>query len=216
MNIKIKPENLCKIKKLDNFSEFENESKIFKEIRENRDIVNGKIIELLVSTKREGISKLLEFLDRKDFFISPASSKFHGNYPGGLADHSLNVYQKFKGYCQLFGINLSEDSIIISSLLHDLCKAKLYKNVDGKWVYNIFVGNMGHAKFSIERIKRFIELKEIEEQIIKYHMGFYYATEITKKGEYSLQELKKSFNNNIVKLFYFCDDMVSMYEDKKV
>ena len=43
---------------------------------------------------RDGSEKLLEFLLSKnsDFFDAPASARFHGNYDGGLVEHSLNVY----------------------------------------------------------------------------------------------------------------------------
>ena len=44
--------------------------------------------------KREGADKLLEYLmsTQSDFFIAPASTRFHGSYEGGLLEHSLNVY----------------------------------------------------------------------------------------------------------------------------
>ena len=44
--------------------------------------------------KREGADKLLDFLlsSSSDFFTAPASTRFHGNYEGGLLEHSLNVY----------------------------------------------------------------------------------------------------------------------------
>ena len=46
------------------------------------------------NVKREGADKLLAYLtsDASDFFRAPASTRFHGAYPGGLLEHSLNVY----------------------------------------------------------------------------------------------------------------------------
>ena len=41
---------------------------------------------------REGSDKLLEFLQKSDFFTAPASTRYHGAYEGGLLQHSLNVY----------------------------------------------------------------------------------------------------------------------------
>ena len=56
-------------------------------------IMKNRIIELLKSTDRERIDKVIDYLELKsDYFIAPASTAFHGNYPGGLAEHSLNVY----------------------------------------------------------------------------------------------------------------------------
>ena len=43
-----------------------------------------EFLELLKSTNREGIDKLIEFIEKTDFFKAPASTKYHGNYEGGL------------------------------------------------------------------------------------------------------------------------------------
>ena len=45
--------------------------------------------------KREGADRLLEYLlsEKSDFFTAPASTRFHGAYPGGLAEHSINVFK---------------------------------------------------------------------------------------------------------------------------
>ena len=56
--------------------------------------------------------------------------------------------------------------------------AKLYTNEGGRWVFNRFVGANGHAKYSIERIERFIKLTDLERDIIRYHMGMYAKKEI--------------------------------------
>lgn len=89
---------------------------------------------LLRDTKRDGIDELISWLESTDFYTAPASTRFHGAYDGGLLIHSLNVCKclKEKGENGLwrsvfdkFGIK--EDSIIIASLLHDVCKANFYK-----------------------------------------------------------------------------------------
>ena len=73
-----------------------------------------EFISLMQSTNRPGIDKMLDYLETKtDFYIAPASSKFHNNVEGGLLDHSLNVYHNFKGLLQLKDIPMEEDSIII-------------------------------------------------------------------------------------------------------
>lgn len=51
-----------------------------------------RFIELLRSTKREGIEKLIDFLEKTDFFTAPASTRFHMSCEEGLLQHSLNVY----------------------------------------------------------------------------------------------------------------------------
>ena len=40
---------------------------------------------------RPGVDKLIAWLETTDFFKAPASTKFHGNYEGGLLAHSLYV-----------------------------------------------------------------------------------------------------------------------------
>ena len=41
---------------------------------------------------RPGADDLLEWLESAGFFTAPASTKYHGEYPGGLVEHSLRVY----------------------------------------------------------------------------------------------------------------------------
>ena len=47
---------------------------------------------LLLNTKREGITELINYLETTDFYTAPASAKYHYNIKGGLLVHSLNVY----------------------------------------------------------------------------------------------------------------------------
>ena len=41
--------------------------------------------------QREGADKLLDFLEKSDFFTAPASTKYHGAHEGGLLEHSLTI-----------------------------------------------------------------------------------------------------------------------------
>ena len=59
-----------------------------KDISESR----ARFEKLLRETKRENIDYVIEDLDSWGFFEAPASSQGHGAYPGGLLEHSLNVY----------------------------------------------------------------------------------------------------------------------------
>ena len=51
-----------------------------------------EFLALLRKTNREGIEELINFLEKSDFFVAPASTRFHGNFEGGLAAHSMKVY----------------------------------------------------------------------------------------------------------------------------
>ena len=42
---------------------------------------------------RDGLERLLDYLEKSDFFTAPSSSNFHLNEAGGLCRHSLNVFE---------------------------------------------------------------------------------------------------------------------------
>lgn len=52
---------------------------------------HDRVVELLNSVERDGISDLLKWLEESDFFTAPASRAYHGAYIGGLCEHSLNM-----------------------------------------------------------------------------------------------------------------------------
>lgn len=42
--------------------------------------------------EREGKDELMEYIRNSDFYMAPASTRFHLSAEGGLLQHSLNVY----------------------------------------------------------------------------------------------------------------------------
>lgn len=86
-----------------------------------------EFLEICSCIKRDGINDLLDWLEKSDFYIAPASTKFHGNYPGGLLVHSLNVYRALKDLVQLHKLNVLEETLAIVALFHDTCKINLYR-----------------------------------------------------------------------------------------
>lgn len=170
---------------------------------------------ILLNIPREGMKELVSHLDEIGFFKAPASTKYHGNYEGGLIDHCWNVFHLFGCFNLQYKLDLKYDTVAIVSLLHDVCKSQLYIKTENGYEFNKEVGDKGHGKYSLEIIKKFIKLTEIEEQIIKYHMGMYMTIEFAAGyGEYALSHLRDAFNNHAVKLFYFCDDIVAQCIDK--
>lgn len=139
---------------------------------------------LLLSTKRKGIVELIDWLENSDFIVAPASTRFHNCHEGGLLEHSLNVYKEAsrqKDLIKLF--NVPQDSIIIASLLHDLCKVNYYKvemrntKVNGAWIQEPYYTvddflPIGHAEKSVIIAQQFIQLNEVEIAMIRNHMGF--------------------------------------------
>ena len=138
---------------------------------------------------REGADKLLEYLlsEKCDFFTAPASTRYHSACEGGLADHSLNVYDCLVNFLpsfeKKFGFHFDEESVAIVSLLHDLCKVNFYKtelrNVkkNGVWEavpYYTIEDNLpyGHGEKSVYIISGYMKLTREEAFAIRYHMGF--------------------------------------------
>lgn len=185
------------------------------------------ILDLLRSTERDGIDKLADYLsDSTDFFTAPASTRFHNNFSGGLAQHCLNVYENFKSLLEIKGIEMSEDSIIICALLHDLCKCNTYvvetrnrKNEQGQWEkYNIWATNkdvdipLPHSSRSIAIIRKFIKLSIKEELTIFYHMGPYGGE------DYEYRNMLKAANEKYPQtvLFYVADTIASYLDEDTV
>ncbi len=151
--------------------------------RERMEELKNEFRELLLSTKREGMQSLLEWLDETDFYTAPASTAGHGSYECGLLNHSMNVYKVLKN----FNKNIKcerEDSLVIAGLLHDVCKTNLYvkgiKNVkvDGRWtekeIYMIEDAlPIGHGEKSVYLLMKHIDLTEEEAIAIRWHMSGY-------------------------------------------
>ena len=145
-----------------------------------------EFIQLLRSTKRDNIENLIDFLNKTDFFEAPASTRFHGCYEKGLLEHSMKVYEILKEKVKHtpIEINISEDSIKIIALLHDICKANFYKidyrnakNALGVWEkvpYYTVEDTIpyGHGEKSVMMISEYIKLTPEEKYAIRWHMGY--------------------------------------------
>ena len=143
-----------------------------------------KYIELLKSVNREGMDNLIKFLESTDFFKAPASTRFHGNFEGGLVEHSLKVYEILSQKVKDLKLDYSEETIITIALLHDICKANFYKidyrnakNEFGVWekVPYYTVDDTipyGHGEKSVMMITEYMKLLPEEKYAIRWHMGF--------------------------------------------
>ena len=72
---------------------------------------------------RRGADRLLEWMEKADFFTAPASTRYHLACAGGLMQHSVHVYQRLEKLCTSeFGDQCpySEETIAVAGLLHDL------------------------------------------------------------------------------------------------
>ena len=140
---------------------------------------------------------MLEYLLAYGFFAAPASTKYHGNYKGGLFEHSYAVTK--------FLLTLTKDNHLtwknprspyIVGMFHDLCKIDQYipqyemreeleqsplndpkpmkfvKTLCG-YEYNPDTLLKGHGDKSVMLLSQFYTLTDEEIMCIRYHMGAY-------------------------------------------
>lgn len=118
---------------------------------------------------RPGAKDLLAWLESTDFFIAPASAKYHGAYPRGLVRHSLNVFYQLTGQAK-YG---TDESLAVCGLLHDICKANYYEPMNGGRYRVNDVFPFGHGEKSVFLINRYMWLTNEEALAIRWHMGAY-------------------------------------------
>ena len=154
--------------------------------------------------KRQGADMLLQWLVSTDFFIAPASTKYHCAFEGGLALHSINVYKILKKRCDEYGYGkYSDESIAICGLLHDICKANFYsistrnvKNERGQWEQRPYYTvedkfPFGHGEKSVFIIERCMRLMEEEAVAIRWHMGGF--DESAKSGGFTISHAYEQY-----------------------
>jgi len=174
--------------------------------------------------KRKGKETLIDWLiNETDFFQSPASSKYHANYAGGLYDHSMNVLNYAKElYLTSKKLNpdfpdINAESLIICALHHDLCKVNFY-GIETAWVkegykwieYETYKAGainklpIGHGEKSVMLLlQQGFELTDDEMLAIRWHMGPYGETGI----DYNL-----AMGKELVKLIHLADLSAGLIE----
>ena len=177
--------------------------------------------------ERPGIVDLVAWLENDtDFFKAPASTRFHGNYDGGLLEHSLHVLEfaltnfnyllKYKPEYKSF-----QESVIIAALFHDVCKVNQYKWGEEKWTKNDagrwasyksygFKDDlpMGHGEKSVYYISRQMDLKTSEILAIRWHMSTSEAgTQFDGLTKYAYNQ---AFEDPLVKIIAASDQLACM------
>lgn len=170
---------------------------------------------------RNGIEKLLEFLEKTDFYTAPASTKYHDACEGGLCDHSIRVFLMMIDEEGLVPLELRDkrESIAVVSLFHDLCKVGFYtvstrnvkNNETGKWTQEPYYAiddkyPLGHGNKSLDMLRDFIEVSTEERLAITHHMG------LSPNMSYGDSEaLSKTYNENTLALLLHVADMKASY-----
>lgn len=139
----------------------------------------------LYETKRPGIEKLVFHMLNNGFFEAPCSGSYHLAEEGGLAQHSMNVYDTAYALNIALGYPCEEEEITIAALLHDLGKMGQF----GKPNYTENLLKSGerskskpyetnkdlmpeeHEIRSVIIASKFIDLTEEEQHAILHHNG---------------------------------------------
>lgn len=154
--------------------------------------MKDEFISILEATNRKGIGAVVAYLEKAGFFVAPASVNRHLSHDGGLLEHSLNVYRAALALRrQMLELRpeleprLPEESIAIAALLHDVCKANIYRKMtkyrkddQGRWEsydgYDVDYTRFpfGHGEKSVVMLLRLgLELTNDELLAIRWHMG---------------------------------------------
>ncbi|MBR1639612.1 MAG: hypothetical protein IJ688_09540 [Treponema sp.] len=150
--------------------------------------------------KDEAESKAVkDWMNATDFWSAPASTRFHGNFKGGLCLHTLMVIKQSLEFAKPVLDNfftspnaqaytITARDIFLAALCHDFCKTGFYgteyrntKDITGNWVKQPFYKtrnenrNLGHGNESVlmmlEIIPSMIENRMVIEAVSR-HMGF--------------------------------------------
>lgn len=143
---------------------------------ENKDKVREQVNKLILwYFPDEFIPTINAWLDDGGFFDAPASTKYHGSYPGGLAEHSLAVAKNLHKLTTSLGLKWGrKGSPFIVGLLHDVCKMDQYKQLpNGGYEFKRDSIFSHHGEKSICMLAPIIQLTPEEVACIRWHMGAY-------------------------------------------
>jgi len=129
-------------------------------------------------------------LDKMGFFDAPASSTHHGNYEGGLFNHSVSVTHALLNLTENNDLKwMRAESPYVIGMYHDLCKCDQYvQKPEGGYVYNDELLLTGHGEKSVILAQQMLPLTEEEILCIRWHMG---AFDAEKNWKYYTAAVKK-------------------------
>lgn len=140
------------------------------------------------------------------FFNAPASTKYHGDYTGGLFDHSLKVTEILLELTDKLDLTWERpESPHIIGMYHDICKCDLYEwdYENSRYTYKDDLIIPGHGDKSIIMVQHHLRLTDEEIACIRWHMGAYEKD--TKMWEYYGRAIEKYPNV----LFTHTADMIA-------
>lgn len=132
----------------------------------------------------EVANDIIRMLEGTDFYEAPASTQYHGAYPGGLFSHSMLVAQLLVDWTEKGLITWERSwSPILVGLLHDFTKVGKYSPIQDPFEEDALIKGYeynpstlsygGHGSDSCIKILQHLYLSEEETLCIRYHMGAY-------------------------------------------
>lgn len=192
-----------------------------------------EVIETALATvEREGIDKLIRYLASTDYYTAPASTRFHGNYEGALAEHSIHVAALLLKKNRELDLGLPDSSCVLAGLCHDLCKINFYvpdyknkkvysengskSDVKGRFDWEMVPSYTiedkfpcGHGEKSVIMLQNFMKLTQDEILLIRWHMGPFAAA-----NEYDFNTAL-DFRPEIVAIFTADMEAAALFEEKR-
>ena len=156
-----------------------------------------------------------------NFIRDPASSKYHGAYPGGLFDHSLMVYKYALELSDKY--NLKELPNFIACMFHDICKVGKYNLVthtksdgtaESSYSYNSDYVGIEHGA---ESLRRLLLIDDLDSDIlpepwqfaVAYHMGVFGVSDIEMTNFSKMSEKYPE-----ILLLHHCDMLATKIEKR--
>ena len=124
----------------------------------------------------EKIEDFINVLDEMNYFTAPASAGHHGNYEGGLFDHSYETTLALLDLTEKLDLKWPRhESPYLIGMLHDICKCDnyIYNEELKKYEYNSNLTLSGHGDKSAILAQKIWPLLEEEILCIRWHMGAY-------------------------------------------
>ena len=149
-------------------------------------------LKMLVVERQKQFDTLMAFMeDETTWMTSPASTKYHLCIEGGLLEHSVNVAETMLKIRAVLAPEISEESCVIVSLIHDFGKVGMPGNPqylknettenqhksgpkpDPPYRFNKDLTYLSVPVRSLYLASKHVELTEQEVQAIVYHDGQY-------------------------------------------
>lgn len=193
---------------------YETNNLFFREVEDKFDIMekNRALIQSKIPIE---LYNYLVF--RTDFFIAPASTRYHDCNLGGLAQHSINVVNHLLKLVKDYNLKYNEKDIWLIGIAHDICKVNCYKpavrnvKTNGQWntVMNWEYQDdepMGHGEKSVWMLNKQIKVEDDIAYAIRWHMG---AFRDNNGGRF---ECSDAFAKSEIAMLTHIADMLATYK----